>query len=93
MSEHGAELTLLRHRDRVSRIVEVAGRYGFAEWVAGSVPDSVRGPAGVIVDDRVAALTTGQRLREGFTELGTTFIKIGQILSTRPDIVGPEAAA
>ena len=29
-------------------------------------------------------------MREAFTELGTTFIKLGQILSTRPDLAGPE---
>lgn len=93
MSEQAAERTLLRHSGRVSHIVEVAGRYGYAEWVAGAVPDSLRGPAQLIADDRVASLTAGERLREAFTELGTTFIKIGQILSTRPDIVGPDVAA
>jgi len=33
-------------------------------------------------------LTWGERLRQALTELGPTFIKMGQILSTRPDLVG-----
>ena len=33
------------------------------------------------------------KVRQALTELGTTFIKLGQILSTRPDLVGPEIAA
>ncbi len=33
-----------------------------------------------------------KRLRLAFEELGTTFIKLGQILSSRPDIVTPEFA-
>ncbi|NIA12764.1 MAG: hypothetical protein GWP08_01695 [Nitrospiraceae bacterium] len=32
--------------------------------------------------------TAGQRLRAALTELGPTFVKLGQILSTRPDVMG-----
>jgi len=32
----------------------------------------------------------GQLLKEMFLDLGPTFIKVGQSLSTRPDIVGSE---
>lgn len=35
----------------------------------------------------------GQRLARAFAELGPTFIKLGQALSTRPDLLGEEVAA
>jgi len=35
----------------------------------------------------------GQRLARAFAELGPTFIKLGQALSTRPDLVGEDVAA
>ncbi|MGC9053741.1 MAG: ABC1 kinase family protein, partial [Candidatus Hydrogenedens sp.] len=37
-------------------------------------------------------LTWGERLRRVLTELGPTFVKMGQILSTRPDLVGSSIA-
>lgn len=36
--------------------------------------------------------TFGQRLRAALTELGPTYIKLGQVLSTRPDLVGSQIA-
>jgi ubiquinone biosynthesis protein len=38
-------------------------------------------------------LSTGERLRLSLEELGTTFIKLGQILSTRRDLFSPEIIA
>ena len=40
-------------------------------------------------DRRVAHLEMGERIRLALQELGPTFIKMGQILSTRPDMVPP----
>lgn len=37
-------------------------------------------------------LSWGERLRKALTELGPTFIKLGQVLSTRPDLVGISVA-
>ena len=40
----------------------------------------------------VIDITWGERLRRALTELGPTFIKMGQVLSTRPDLVGSSIA-
>ena len=37
--------------------------------------------------DRLAKLSRAERVRMAFEELGPTYVKLGQILSTRPDLV------
>src|SRR5579859_4219445 len=44
-------------------------------------------------DPAYAALRPGQRLVAALQALGPTYIKFGQALSTRPDLVGEEVAA
>ena len=46
-----------------------------------------------MADPELASLSAGQRLRGALSELGTTWIKLGQMLSLRPDLVGPDVAA
>src|SRR5206468_6673413 len=40
--------------------------------------------------DEMAHLERPQRVRRVFEILGPTFVKLGQILATRPDLFGPE---
>ena len=44
------------------------------------------------VDPEIVAMSDGERLRRALTELGTTWIKFGQMLSLRPDVVGDDVA-
>ena len=40
--------------------------------------------------DELIRYTPGERMRLALEELGPTFVKLGQLLSTRPDLVPPE---
>ncbi len=63
---------------RATQIGRVLGTYGFRE---------LRAPAPTDYPSRKARAA---RLREALEELGPTFAKLGQILSTRPDLLPPE---
>ena len=88
---------LVRHHERLDEIVEVFAKYGFAAWVQrGSGLVSARVMKGLVdryVDPEIVALSDGERLTRALTELGTTWIKFGQMLSLRPDLVGDDVAA
>ncbi|QDV13078.1 putative protein kinase UbiB [Rosistilla oblonga] len=83
---------LVRNADRFREVVAVLAKHGLADWLS-SVPlpwlDRLRRNAPVEND---ADLTTEERIRLALTELGTTYIKLGQVLSTRPDLVGQTLA-
>ena len=87
---------LVRHHERLNEIAEVLAKYGFAAWVqreGGLVGAHVtRELVERYVAPEVVAMSDGQRLRLALTELGTTWIKFGQMLSLRPDVVGEELA-
>ena len=46
----------------------------------------------ILIIKRVKSLNKGQKLCEALIMLGGSFVKFGQILSVRPDIIGHEFA-
>jgi ubiquinone biosynthesis protein len=93
----GLPAAIVRHHGRLDEIAEVLAKYGFAAWVQrGSRLVSARVVKGLVdrhVAPEVVAMSDGERLRHALTELGTTWIKFGQMLSLRPDVVGDDVAA
>ncbi|MGT2425368.1 ABC1 kinase family protein [Amnibacterium kyonggiense] len=90
---------LVTRRDRLIEVAGVLRRYGFAsiaaqlEGAGGPVRRAAAAVADRLIDPDLETESAGQRLRGALTELGTTAIKLGQLLSLRPDVVGPAIAA
>jgi ubiquinone biosynthesis protein len=85
-----------RSLGRLSEIAQVMVRHGFGYFLeAHKLTDLLPGRS---AEARIAAAAEanggasarGQHLREVLDELGPTFVKFGQLLSTRPDIVPPD---
>lgn len=77
---------------RASEVARVFIKYGLARWLEGTGWEPVRrlltSHSGEVLTDQPFPV----RMRMALTDLGTTFIKLGQVLGTRPDLVGPEVA-
>ena len=79
-----------RNLSRISEIAQVAVRHGFGYFFeTHRLTDLLPGhpkldPAATNPSER------GRHLREMLDELGPTFVKFGQLLSTRPDVVPPD---
>lgn len=83
-----------RDAHRAREIVGVFRKYGVAESLArertdGEAP-ALQPQAGG--DEGLPTPASGQRLSAAFSELGTTWIKLGQSLSMRADLVGADIA-
>lgn len=82
----------LRHLKRYRQIIRVLVRHGLGYLVQrlgweDITPASCRGQ--VCNCQREADEWLAVRLRQALTELGPTFVKFGQVLSTRPDLLPP----
>ena len=88
-----AALTRLeRNAKRVGEIIAVLAKYGLADWLKGWHYSWVQDRIQSFDGQHIAGLKLEERVRLALTELGTTFIKLGQVLGTRPDLIGPEMA-
>jgi ubiquinone biosynthesis protein len=84
---------LARNANRLREIATILGKYGLADWIHRLGLHFAKGLLRGAKREKLAELTQETRIRLVLTELGTTFIKLGQMLSTRSDLIGPQLAA
>jgi ubiquinone biosynthesis protein len=82
-----------RNLGRLSEIAQVAVRHGFGYWFDTHKLTDLFPRRGARVEDDGQPSQRGQHLREMLDELGPTFVKFGQLLSTRPDVLPPDIIA
>jgi ubiquinone biosynthesis protein len=78
---------------RAGFVLARAGAFGFIELA--DLPTQLQGPfriARLIEPKGVSPAERGRRMSEAVRRLGPSYIKLGQFLATRPDIVGAEMA-
>src|SRR5688572_18045195 len=87
----------MTHLHRYREIIGVLVKYGFVDVVHAlhltSYLAAGRRLISAIGGDVTPELSKPQRLRLAFEELGPAFIKFGQALSTRADLLAPEIVA
>jgi len=78
-----------KHLQRYRQVVGILTKYGFGEffgqirfWEYINIEKKL-----LHRERKLENMSTAQRLRLALEELGPTFVKLGQMLSTRPDIV------
>lgn len=86
----------IRNTKRLATVITVLAKHGFSEVVdqIGILPliDKGLGLIGKGSGEEHERTPAAVRLRMVLEELGPTYIKMGQVLATRPDLIPPELA-
>ena len=79
---------IYRNVKRWTEIISVLSKYGLADWISRFNLEFVKDALKARDGEAIARHSREARIRLALTELGPTFIKLGQLLSTRPDVAG-----
>jgi len=83
---------LYRNLLRWREILTVLRRHGLADWLSQFPQLPFRDWLKDSDGQPLTSFSREERLRMVLTELGPTFIKLGQVLASRPDLVGAQVA-
>jgi len=86
-----------QHMRRYRQILGILLKYGFSDVVDVARKDLIGRFGDKIIPllgkHVVSSMSRAERLRYAAEELGPTFVKLAQVLSTRPDLVSPDITA
>ncbi|MDI3297800.1 MAG: AarF/UbiB family protein [Bacillota bacterium] len=83
----------IRQLDRFRQVARTLGRFGFG-WVLGQLGLAGLAPLTPLRGrPELARLSRAERIRRMLEELGPTFVKLGQLASTRADLLPPDILA